>query len=101
MKRIISAIVVMSSVTLLSSCTVDSVDQVNYAGYRPGYTGYTVSVADYPSNGYGPSFWSPGYYNSMGYRGVYGANRVGYYNNYRTAAYGYHGYNYNRWHHRR
>ena len=83
MRQSIVAILVLSSTVLLSSCVGGSANnEVSYDTYEPGYTGYTVGAGAYSiPNGYGPAFWSPGYYNytghdtgSQGYIGYYGCH---------------------------
>lgn len=92
MNKLTLAVLVLSSTTLLSGCVSDSAnDEVSYDAYEPGYTGYTVGYGPYGIyNGYGPSFWTPGYYNNTGYnRREAGA---AYYGGYRGGFAGYAGH---------
>lgn len=69
MRTLIFAAMVFSSVTLLSSCTMNSTPYgTTYVEPQPGYTGYTVGDGSYNiSNGYGPEFWTPGAGGVTGY----------------------------------
>lgn len=54
---------------ILSGCVGNPANnEVSYNAYEPGYTGYTIGAGAYGiPNGYGPAYWSPGYYNYTGY----------------------------------
>ncbi len=100
MNKSIFAAVVLSSTALLSGCVGGPANNdVSYDAYEPGYTGYTVGYGAYGiPNGYGPTFWGPGYYNYTGYNTGYysgynrGYGRAGYYGGYHGgSAGGYHG----------
>ena len=86
MNKSILAIFVLSSTVLLCGCAGDLANNdVSYDAYEPGYTGYTVGYGAYGiPNGYGPTFWGPGYYNYTGYSTGYnrGYGGAGYYGGY-------------------
>lgn len=85
MNKSMIAVLVLSSAVVLSGCVGGPAnDDVSYDSYEPGYTGYTVGYGPYGiSNGYGPAFWGPGFYNYTSYNNGYnrsygGANYGGY-----------------------
>jgi len=92
MNKSIFAVVILSSTALLGGCVGGPANNdVSYDVYEPGYTGYTVGYGAYGiPNGYGPNFWSPGYYNYTGYNTGYnrGYARSGYYGGYHGGYYG-------------
>lgn len=73
MKKTMMVVLALSTAALLSGCTVDSADHaVSYDTFEPGYTGYTVGHGAYGiPNGYGPSYWNPGYISYTGYNRAY------------------------------
>ncbi len=82
MKKTMLTVVALSSAALLSSCSVDSADySSSYVGSDYEAPRYIVGYGDYNvSNGYGPVFWNPGYFNYIGYnRGYLGRSYSGEY----------------------
>lgn len=82
MNKILLLTVALSSAALINGCTVDKTEYgPDNTVYSAGFTEYTmIDYANGPiSNGFGPAYWSPRYYNGYNNHARYGNSVYPYY----------------------